>query len=213
MAESDIEVATDVVLSHPKTGAGLHAKAQPAQSQETSTFQVVSGVHLFIVGYLIRRTGRFKWTFYFSIPIYIFGLGLIIYFRRPNQNIGYLVMCEIFIAIDGSVFTILTQLAVLVAVDQQHVAAVIALLYVIGSVGDAIGGAVCGAIWTNTFTKALERYQPASALPNLARIYEVLLCSFLTPLEAASDLQSRKLWYAQTRMLAAGVGVFELAFI
>lgn len=31
-----------------------------------STFQVVSGVLLFIVGYLIRRTGRFKWLFYVS---------------------------------------------------------------------------------------------------------------------------------------------------
>jgi MFS family permease len=69
-----------------------------------STFQVVSGVLLFIVGYLIRRTGRFKWTFYIAIPLYVFALGLMIHFRKPNQNIGYLIMCEIFISMGGSVF-------------------------------------------------------------------------------------------------------------
>lgn len=103
-----------------------------------STFQVVSGVLLFIVGYLIRRTGRFKWLFFVTVPLYIFGLGLMIYFRRPNQKIGYIVMCEIFISMGGSVFILLVQLCVLAAVDHQHVAAVLALLYVSGTVGGAI---------------------------------------------------------------------------
>lgn len=42
----------------------------------------------------------------------MFGLGLMIYSRRPNQNLGYIVMCEIFISIGGSVFILLVQLAV-----------------------------------------------------------------------------------------------------
>ena len=56
-----------------------------------NTFNVVSGVLLLIVGYLIRRTGRFKWLLYISVPLYIFAQGLMIYFRQPNQSVGYLV--------------------------------------------------------------------------------------------------------------------------
>jgi hypothetical protein len=57
-----------------------------------NTFNVVSGVLLLLVGYLIRRTGRFKWLLYVSVPLYIFAQGLMIYFRRPNENVGYLVV-------------------------------------------------------------------------------------------------------------------------
>jgi hypothetical protein len=40
-----------------------------------STFRVVSGVLLFILGFLIRRTSRFKWLFYIAVPLYRFGLS------------------------------------------------------------------------------------------------------------------------------------------
>ncbi|KAI1370189.1 putative transporter [Hypoxylon crocopeplum] len=179
-----------------------------------STFQVVSGVLLFIVGYLIRRTGRFKWLFYIAVPIYIFGLGLMIYFRQPNQPIGYIIMCEIFISIGGSVFILLVQLAVLAAVDHQHVAAVLALLYVSGTIGGAIGNTISGAIWTNTFAKALQRNLPASALPNLLTIYSSLPAQLAYPVGSPERLAIQEAYgYAQARMLAAGTGIFALSFV
>lgn len=179
-----------------------------------STFQVVSGVLLFIVGYLIRRTGRFKWLFYIAVPVYIFGLGLMIYFRQPNQPIGYIVMCEIFISIGGSVFILLVQLAVLAAVDHQHVAAVLALLYVSGTVGGAIGNTISGAIWTNTFAKALQRNLPDSALPNLSTIYSSLPAQLAYPVGSPERLAIQEAYgYAQARMLAAGTGIFALSFV
>lgn len=179
-----------------------------------STFQVVSGVLLFIVGYMIRRTGRFKWLFYITVPIYIFGLGLMIYFRRPNQHIGYIVMCEIFISIGGSVFILLVQLAVLAAVDHQHVAAVLAMLYVSGSVGGAIGSTVSGTIWTNTFMKALVQKLPESAMPNLTYIYSDLATQLSYPIGSPERLAIQEAYgYGQARMLAAGTGVFALSFV
>ncbi|KAF2012866.1 putative siderophore-dependent iron transporter [Aaosphaeria arxii CBS 175.79] len=179
-----------------------------------STFQVVSGVLLFIVGYAVRWSGRFKWLFYVTVPIYTFGLGLMIHFRQPNQPIGYIVMCEIFISIGGSVFILLVQLAVLAAVDHQYVAAVLALLYVSGSVGGAIGSTISGAIWTNTFLPALMRNLPDEELPNVINIYSNITAQLSYPVGSVERIAIQESYgFAQARMLAAGVGIFGLAFV
>lgn len=178
-----------------------------------NTFDIVSGVLLLLVGYLIRRTGRFKWLLYISVPLYIFAQGLMIYFRRPNQSVGYLVMCQIFISIGGSIFIIIEQLAILAAVDHQHVAAVLALLNVVGTVGDAIGATISGAIWTNTFKKALTMYLPSSAMSNIDAIYEDLDTQLGYPVGSAARLAIQKAYgYAQTRMLAVGTGLMAMSF-
>lgn len=178
-----------------------------------NTFDIVSGVLLLLVGYLIRRTGRFKWLLYISVPLYIFAQGLMIYFRRPNQSVGYLVMCQIFISIGGSIFIIIEQLAILAAVDHQHVAAVLALLNVVGTVGDAIGATISGAIWTNTFKKALTMYLPSSAMSNIDAIYEDLDTQLGYQVGSAARLAIQKAYgYAQTRMLAVGTGLMAMSF-
>ena len=179
-----------------------------------NTFNVVSGVLLLLVGFSIRKTGRFKWLLYIAVPLYVFAQGLMIYFRRPNQSVGYLVMCQVFISIGGSIFIIIQQVAILAAVDHQHVAAVLALLYVVGTVGGAIGATVSGAIWTNTFRKALERYLPESALPDLDTIYEDLDTQLSYPVGSPERLAIQESYgYAQTRMLAAGTVIMALSFI
>lgn len=179
-----------------------------------STFEVVSGVLLFVVGYLVRRTGRYKWLFYIGVPLYTLGLGLMIYFRRPNVHIGYIVMCEIFISIGGSVFILLFQVAILAAVDHQHVAAALAMLYVSGTIGGAIGNTISGTIWTNTFLPALQRNLPESALADVDTIYSNLEAQLGYPVGSPVRLAIQESYgYAQARMLAAGIGVFGLAFV
>lgn len=177
------------------------------------TFDVVSGILLLFVGVLISKTGRFKWMLYISVPLYIFAQGLMIYFRRPNQSVGYLVMCQIFISMGGAIFIIVEQLAILAAVDHQHIAAALALLNVVGTVGDAMGSTICGAIWTNTFPVALRRYLPESAMWNFDLIYEDLPTQTKYPVGSATRVAIQKAYaYAQTRMLAVGTGLMALSF-
>ncbi|RWA03915.1 hypothetical protein EKO27_g11190 [Xylaria grammica] len=179
-----------------------------------NTFDVVSGLLLFLVGFLIRRTGRFKWLLYVAVPLYIFAQGLMIYFRRPNQSVGYLVFCQVLISIGGSVFIIVEQLAILSAVEHRDVASALGLLNVVGTVGGSIGATISGSIWTNTFEPALERYLPASALPNLEDIYGDLTTQLSYPVGSATRLAIQNAYaYAQTRMLAAGTGIMGLGLI
>lgn len=102
------------------------------------------------------------------------------------------------------------QLAVLAAVDHQHTAAVLSLLYVTC----AIGNAVCGAIRTNTFEKALIRFLPESAQGDLVDIYSSLVVQISYPVGSEERLGIQKAYgYAQTRMLAAGTAIMALSFI
>ncbi|KAM0330506.1 hypothetical protein ACHAQA_003452 [Verticillium albo-atrum] len=177
-----------------------------------STFQVVSGVLLFLVGYLIRRTGRFRWLFFVAVPFYILGLGLMIHFRRPNGEIGYIVMCQIFTSVGGAIFILGMQIAVLAAVDHQHVAAALALLFVSGGVGGAVGSTISGAIWTNTFLPALQRYLPEGV--DALTIYGDLVTQLSYPVGSPERLAIQQAYgYAQTRMLAAGTGIGSVLLI
>lgn len=179
-----------------------------------NTFSAVAFVFLFVAGYLIRRTGYFKWILWICVPLYIFALGLMIHFRQPNGYIGYIVMCEVFFSAAGSIFILCVQLAVLAAVDHQYVAAVLALLFVSGTIGGAVGSAISGAIWTNTFANALERYLPASAQPDLFTIYASLPVQLSYPVGSPERLGIQLAYgHAQTRMLAAGCAVMVLGFV
>lgn len=180
----------------------------------TNTFDVVSGVLLLLVGWAIRQTGRFKWLLYISVPLYIFAQGLMIYFRKPGMGVGYQVMCQIFIAIGGAIFIIVEQLAILAAVDHQHFATALALLNVVGTIGGSAGYTICTAIWTNTFRKALIRYLPESAMPDLDSIYNDIdqQMSYKpgTPIRTAIQ---NAYGYSEVRLLSAGLGVMVLAVV
>lgn len=178
----------------------------------SNTFDVVSGVLLIGVGFVIRKTGRFKWLLYFSVPLYMFAQGLMIYFRKPNMGVGYQVMCQIFIAIGGAIFIIVEQLAILAAVNHQHVAAALALLNVVGTIGDSADLTISTSIWTNTYKRALTWYLPESAMSNLDMIYEDLPAQTSYPLGSATRLAIQRAYgYAEVRMLSAGLGVMALA--
>lgn len=71
------------------------------------------------IGWYISRVGRFKaLTLFFAIPLCILGLGLMVYFRRANQHIGYIVMCQIFICCGSTIATQTTTLATMSG--EQH---------------------------------------------------------------------------------------------
>ncbi|KEF62074.1 uncharacterized protein A1O9_00046 [Exophiala aquamarina CBS 119918] len=179
-----------------------------------NTFSAVAFVFLFITGYIVRVTGKFKFILWFCVPLYIFAVGLMIHFREPNGYIGYIVMCEIFFSVAGCVFILLCQLAVLATVDHQYVAAILSLLFVCGTAGGAIGDTVSGTIWTNTFKKALERNLPRSELPNLNSIYGSLTVQLSYPPGTPERLAIQLSYgYAQVRMLAAACSIMALGFI
>ncbi|CBF83286.1 hypothetical protein AN3160.2 [Aspergillus nidulans FGSC A4] len=175
-------------------------------------FDVVSGVLLLFLGWVIRRVGKYKWTLYISIPLYIFTQGLMIHFRKPNMSVGYQVMCQIFLAIAGSVFILVEQIAILAAVDHQHVATVLAILNVVGTIGNSAGLTISTSIWQHTYRNALIRYLPESAMSNFSSIYDDLRTQIGYPVGSPIRTAIQMAYaYAELRLLAVGCGIMMLA--
>lgn len=125
-----------------------------------------------IFGIWVRQTRHFKYTaLFFGLPLMMLGAGLMIHFRGADQGIGYLVMCQIFIAFSGGTLVISQDMAVMAASDRDGVPMLLSLLGLTSSIGGAIGFAVSGAIYANTFPQALQNYLPDEAKSNATAIY------------------------------------------
>ncbi|KAK0724543.1 major facilitator superfamily domain-containing protein [Lasiosphaeris hirsuta] len=141
----------------------------------TNTYSIGSCFWSIVVGILIRRTGRFKWiALYFGVPITILGVGLMIAFRQPGVNVGYIVMCQIFIAFGGGTLVICEQIAVMAATSHQYIAVVLAIEGMFASVGGAIGSTIAAAIWNGVFPERLAEFLPLESQGNFTEIYTQL---------------------------------------
>ncbi|OWZ36750.1 hypothetical protein LQV05_005933 [Cryptococcus neoformans] len=180
----------------------------------SSIFDIVSGVWLLVVGYAIRKTGYFRWLLMFSVPLYLLGEGLMIYFRKPGGHFGWIIFCQILVAFGGGTITICEQVSVLASASHNDAAAVLAFLGLFGYIGGAVGNSISGAIWTHTFPNALAKYLPAEALPDLDTIYEDLDTQLSFPIGSATRTGIIEAYAeAQEKMLIAGTAVMALSLI
>jgi predicted MFS family arabinose efflux permease len=180
----------------------------------SSIFDVVNGVNLFIVGILIRKTGRFKWILLIGVPLFILGVGLMIYFRQPNWSVGYTVMCQVFMALAGGVIIIGQQVSVMSVCEHNEIASVLAMLNLFGNIGGSIGNSVSGAIWTNTLPDKLAELLPASAQESLQDIYDSLDVQLSYPMGSEErDAIIGAYASSQRLMLIAGTCIMVLALI
>jgi MFS family permease len=134
-----------------------------------------------VLAILIRLLGRFKWLAMSMLCLEALGVGLMIHFRQPSQGIGYVIMCQIFIAFGGGSLVICEEMAVMAAAPHQNVASMLALIGLFSSVGGAIGQAVSGAIYTNKFPEALDAALPGNATLN-SQLYASLATQLTYPI-------------------------------
>ncbi|KAK5693150.1 MFS siderochrome iron transporter 1 [Elasticomyces elasticus] len=166
-----------------------------------------------VVGLLIRWTGRFKWlALGFGVPVTMLGIGLMIKFRQPDVNIGYVIMCQIFIAFAGGTIVITEQTAAMAATSHQYVAVVLAVESMFSSIGGAIGSTVAAAIWTGVFPQRLERYLPADQKADYLTIYASLETQLSYAVGSpARDAINQAYGDAQRYMLIGGTSVLVVA--
>ncbi|PVH77133.1 putative transporter [Cadophora sp. DSE1049] len=136
-----------------------------------NAFSLTSSFISPFIGFLISRTGDFKWTAYGGIPFVVLGTALLIHLRTPSTHVGLLVMCQVFNGIGTGIWATCAQLAVMASVSHQEVAVAIALWGMFGSIGAAIGQAIAGALWTNILPKELYKALPEESKNLTATIY------------------------------------------
>ncbi|KAL4811065.1 major facilitator superfamily domain-containing protein [Aspergillus unguis] len=115
-----------------------------------------------VFGIYIRWTKHFKYAcLFFGLPLLILGAGLMIHFRGEDQGIGYVVMCQIFIAFGGGTLVIGEDMAVMASADREGVPMMLALIGLFSSLGGAIGQAIGAAIYNNVFVSTLAPRLPS----------------------------------------------------
>ncbi|KAK6076888.1 siderophore iron transporter mirb [Seiridium cupressi] len=178
-------------------------------------YTIGSCVWSFVIGWAIRASGRFKWiAVYFAIPFTILGAGLMIAFREPNQDIGLIVMCQIFIAVAGGGVVITEQVAALAATSHQYIAVVLAVESMFSSIGGAIGSTIATAIWTGIFPGKLGAYLPAEEQGNLTTIYGSTDVQLSYPVGSDTRIAIQRA-YGETQklMLIAATAVLVIPWI
>lgn len=116
-----------------------------------------------VFGVWVRYSRRIKYEcLCFGLVLAFLGAGLTIHFRGQSggNDIGYLVMCQIFIAFGGGTLVIGHQMAAMASADREGVPMVLALLGLFASVGQAIGSAVIGSIYNKVYPEAAATMLP-----------------------------------------------------
>ncbi len=154
----------------------MHGLSVTNAGYVTNIYSIGSCFWSVILALLIRLTGRFKYLSLAHLFLEMLGVGLMIHFRQPSNSsgssigIGYVIMCQIFIAFGGGALVICEEMAVMAAAPHQGVAGMLALIGLFSSVGGGIGQAIAASIYTNKFPAALERALPGNATLN-AELY------------------------------------------
>ncbi|KAI8679356.1 hypothetical protein NCS57_00213600 [Fusarium keratoplasticum] len=184
-------------------------------SYVAQTYTIGSCLLCIFTGWLIRHTGRYKPVcLYFGVPMSIFGVGLMIHFRQPGIDIGYIVMCQIFISFAGGVVMIAGGVAAVATASHQHIAVVIAIQAMFSEVGGAIGLSIAAAIWQGVFPKKLAEYLPAGELPHLFDIYATVEAQLAYP-EGTPAREAVQHAYgdAQKMILIASTAVWAIGLV
>ncbi|EWC45669.1 hypothetical protein DRE_05230 [Drechslerella stenobrocha 248] len=193
-----------VVFNLDVTNAGLIA----------NVYTVVSTLWGIPVGYLLRRTNRCKWLALLAVPFQIVGTGLMIYFRYSWQPLGYLVMCQVFIALSAGTLVVTPQVAALAVGTHGDIATILVLMNLASAVGGAMGSTVAGAIWQNTLPQKLAQGLPADLKEQVSHIVGSLTVQLSYPVGSPGrDAIVDAYGVAQQRMCIAATAIGAVTLI
>ena len=168
-----------------------------------------------IYGVALRHYGKLKmYSLFWGVPLTILGVGLMIRFRQPGENVGFIVMCMIFIAFGGGVLVTSEQTTLMAVSKQRDFPALLAVESMIIAIGSAIGSTIAGAIWTGVFPARLLANLPVDALDNIAMIYGDLQTQTSYPVGSPTR-DAINLSYGETQryMLIAATCVYFITLI
>jgi len=178
-----------------------------------NSFSLASSTFSPFVAWFIRWSGNFKWTAYSGVPIVLIGTALLIPLRTPSTAPGVLAFTQLLVGLGTGIFATCAQLAIMVPVTHQELAAVNALFGLFGSFGSSIGFAIAGAMWNNILPAQLLERLPEESKANATAIFgsiEVQISYADGTLERAAIVGAYA--HVQRLMVIAGVALVPLCF-
>lgn len=133
-------------------------KSVEAATQVANIAGFVHTIVGIVLGLVVRRVRRVKWSVVAGCCFLIVAYGLLIRYRGGHSKSDFagIVGGEIVMGIAGGMTTFPAQVGLQAVVKHEHLAIVTALFLTFYQVGAAIGGACAGGIWVNTLPPRLR---------------------------------------------------------
>ncbi|KAK2675769.1 MFS transporter superfamily [Fusarium oxysporum f. sp. vasinfectum] len=192
----------------------VHGLSIATAGYTLNAFSVTSTILAPFIGLFLRWYGRYYWPAVFGIPWCVLGTALLIHFRQPGNDIGYLVMCQVFHGVCGGIWAMTGPLAIMTQVTHQEIAVVLALYSMFGSIGQAIGFGISGALWTNDLPREMYKALPQDAKNQTAALYGDMKLQMADPIGTPiRDAVVHAYGVVQREMVIAGCAFLPLICI
>ncbi|KAL6247859.1 ferrioxamine B transporter [Rhinocladiella similis] len=110
-----------------------------------------------LLGLVVMKVRRLKAFILGGVVISFVGVGLLVKYRGgPNSKAG-VIAGEVIVGVAGGFFPYPSLVLIQTVTKHQHVGILIGLMFTVNFLGQAIGGCVSGAIWTQTLYEQLSK--------------------------------------------------------
>lgn len=110
-----------------------------------------------LLGPIIIKIRRLKEVILTGIALFFVGFGLIHHFRGGSGSKSGVIGGEVMMGIAGGLFSWPTLVLIQTVARHEYIGVLISLVFTANAIGQAIGGCVSGAMWTQTLYKELEK--------------------------------------------------------
>ncbi|KLP01123.1 probable SIT1-Transporter of the bacterial siderophore ferrioxamine B [Fusarium fujikuroi] len=110
-----------------------------------------------LLGPIIIKIRRLKEVILTGIALFFVGFGLIYHFRGGSGSKSGVIGGEVMMGIAGGLFSWPTLVLIQTVAQHEYIGVLISLVFTANAIGQAIGGCVSGAMWTQTLYKELEK--------------------------------------------------------
>ncbi|KAG1469384.1 hypothetical protein G6F56_003286 [Rhizopus delemar] len=113
-----------------------------------------------VVGYLMKRTRKWRPFVWAGVSLMILGVGLMIPARLPSSSDAFIVISQTIVGIGSGCLYIPILVAIQSSVPHSDMAIVTAMMQIGGSIAASIGSTMSGAIWNSMLPGQLAKYVP-----------------------------------------------------
>lgn len=150
----------------------VHGVSNRAQQNFSVIYSFTVAAASLPVALHVRYTRRYKPYAVIGVVLFTIGIGQMIAFKGTSDSAFQLAASQVITGLGGALTIALIQAAVQVAAPPAIVARTTAAFNIFPSVGNAIGAAVAGAMWSNLLPGFLARnLTTTSHLKDLPTIY------------------------------------------
>ncbi|EIE87916.1 hypothetical protein RO3G_12627 [Rhizopus delemar RA 99-880] len=113
-----------------------------------------------VVGYLMKRSRKWRPFVWVGVSLMILGVGLMIPARLPTSSNAFVVISQTIVGIGSGCLYIPILVAIQSSVPHGDMAIVTAMMQVGGSIAASIGSTMSGAIWNSMLPGQMAKYVP-----------------------------------------------------